>query len=200
MAFHDYLYTYYDRNLSHPNMGYEYYGIGNGLELEEVFPPSDLEMMEEIVPRFVDEDHFMVYCLTVSGHLNYNREGNVMSDRHYDEVAGLPYSEGVKCYLACQQELELAMQDGVDFLELAAPIKQENGVLTCEKMRLGEPDASGRRSPVPTGRDGRAAVRPRNLRRRRAGRGAGVYGQRHHAQCEGPSCLLHERSRRLCCR
>ena len=49
------------------------------------------------------------------------------------------------------QELELAMQDGVDFLELAAPIKQENGVLTCEKMRLGEPDASGRRSPVPTG-------------------------------------------------
>ena len=66
-------------------MGYEYYGIGNGLELEEeVFPPSDLEMMEEIVPRFVDEDHFMVYCLTVSGHLNYNREGNVMSDRHYE--------------------------------------------------------------------------------------------------------------------
>ena len=43
------------------------------------------------------------------------------------------------------------MQDGVDFLELAAPVKQENGVLTCEKMRLGEPDASGRRSPVPTG-------------------------------------------------
>lgn len=59
-------------------MGYEYYGIGNGLELEEVFPPSDLEMMEEIVPRFIDEEHFMVYCLTVSGHLNYNREENAM--------------------------------------------------------------------------------------------------------------------------
>ena len=39
------------------------------------------------------------------------------------------------------QELELAMQDGVEFLELAAPVKQENGVLTCEKMRLGRPDA-----------------------------------------------------------
>ena len=52
---------------------------------------------------------------------------------------------------ASKQELELAMQDGVEFLELAAPVKQENGVLTCEKMRLGEPDASGRRSPVPTG-------------------------------------------------
>ena len=103
MAFHDYLYTYYDRDKSFPNMGYEYYALGHGLELEEIWPPSDLEMMEEIVPMFVDEEQFMVYCLTVSGHLNYNREGNVMSDRHYDEVAGLPYSEGVKCYLACQQ-------------------------------------------------------------------------------------------------
>ena len=73
-------------------------------------------MMEEIVPMFVDEEQFMVYCLTVSGHLNYNREGNVMSDRHYDEVAGLPYSEGVKCYLACQQELELAVKSLVDQL------------------------------------------------------------------------------------
>ena len=49
------------------------------------------------------------------------------------------------------QELELAMADGVRFLELAAPVKQENGKLVCEKMTLGEPDASGRRSPVPTG-------------------------------------------------
>ena len=49
------------------------------------------------------------------------------------------------------QELELAIADGVRFLELAAPVKQENGKLVCEKMVLGEPDASGRRSPVPTG-------------------------------------------------
>ena len=49
------------------------------------------------------------------------------------------------------QELELALADGVRFLELAAPMKQEIGKLTYEKMRLGEPDASGRRAPVPTG-------------------------------------------------
>ena len=73
MAFHDYLYDYYDRNLSHPNMGYEYYAIGQGLQMESAsqFPPSDLEMMEEIVPMFVNEEQFSVYCLTVSGHLNY---------------------------------------------------------------------------------------------------------------------------------
>ena len=49
------------------------------------------------------------------------------------------------------QELELATADGVSFLELAAPVKQENGKLLYERMKLGEPDASGRRSPVPTG-------------------------------------------------
>ena len=46
----------------------------------------------------------MVYMLTVSGHLNYSREENAQADRHYDEVAGLPYSEAVKCYLASQME------------------------------------------------------------------------------------------------
>ena len=140
MAFHDYLYTYYDRDKSFPNMGYEYYALGHGLELEEIWPPSDLEMMEEIVPMFVDEEQFMVYCLTVSGHLNYNREGNVMSDRHYDEVAGLPYSEGVKCYLACQQELELAMESLVRQLEEAGRLEDTVIVLSADHYPYGLTD------------------------------------------------------------
>ena len=37
------------------------------------------------------------------------------------------------------------------FAELAAPVKQADGVLKCEKMVLGEADASGRRSPVGSG-------------------------------------------------
>ncbi len=52
---------------------------------------------------------------------------------------------------ADEHELMLAIEDGVELVELAAPVKQENGVLTVETMRLGEPDASGRRSPVGTG-------------------------------------------------
>ena len=35
--------------------------------------------------------------------------------------------------------------------ELAAPARQAGGVLTCEKMVLGAPDSSGRRSPVASG-------------------------------------------------
>ncbi|MCI8537408.1 MAG: putative selenate reductase subunit YgfK [Oscillospiraceae bacterium] len=53
---------------------------------------------------------------------------------------------------ASQEELELAEADGVAFRELLAPVGVKDGVLTCKVMELGAPDASGRRSPVDTGR------------------------------------------------
>jgi dihydropyrimidine dehydrogenase (NAD+) subunit PreT len=55
-----------------------------------------------------------------------------------------------------QEELDIARLDGVNFIFLAAPaLVKGSGCkvkkLICEKMELGEPDASGRRAPVPTG-------------------------------------------------
>ncbi|MGK2863688.1 MAG: NAD(P)-dependent oxidoreductase [Chitinophagaceae bacterium] len=53
-------------------------------------------------------------------------------------------------------ELDIAKLDGCEIIWLAAPkeVKEENGKATelvCSVMKLGEPDASGRRSPVDTG-------------------------------------------------
>lgn len=143
LAYHDYLYDYYDRNLSHPNMGYEYYGIGNGLDMEideENFPPSDQEMMEKIVPQFVDEDQFMVYCLTVSGHLKYDYESNSMARRHWNQVSDLGYSEAVTAYLACQMELELAMESLVNQLEEAGKLDDTVIVLSADHYPYGLTD------------------------------------------------------------
>ena len=139
-AFHNYLYNYYDRDKSHPNMGYDYYALGQGLELEEVWPPSDLEMVEKILPLFVDEDKFMVYCLTVSGHLTYTLESTAMSARHWDAVANLPYSEEVRCYLACQMELELAMEHLLDQLEAAGKLDDTVIVLSADHYPYGLTD------------------------------------------------------------
>jgi dihydropyrimidine dehydrogenase (NAD+) subunit PreT len=55
-----------------------------------------------------------------------------------------------------QVELDIARLDGCEIIWLAAPkeILGENGkvkAIVCSKMQLGEPDASGRRSPVDTG-------------------------------------------------
>ena len=63
----------------------------------------------------------------------------------------LVYRRTKKYMPADAEELELAMADGVKFLELVSPVEQKDGKLLCRKMKLGEPDASGRRSPVDTG-------------------------------------------------
>ena len=50
-------------------------------------------------------------------------------------------------------EIHEAKEEGVNFQFLTAPVKLEKRdgklVLTCQQMVLGEPDASGRRKPVP---------------------------------------------------
>ena len=52
---------------------------------------------------------------------------------------------------ADEEELRMALEDGVEFLELLAPEGLKDGQLICHVMELGAPDASGRRSPVDTG-------------------------------------------------
>lgn len=55
-----------------------------------------------------------------------------------------------------KHELDIAMLDGCEIIWLASPIKVKGSAgkvkqLVCSKMKLGEPDASGRRSPIDTG-------------------------------------------------
>jgi formate dehydrogenase major subunit len=55
---------------------------------------------------------------------------------------------------ALLSEAEEAEKEGVVFDFLTAPVRLERGsqhrlLLTCQRMRLGEPDASGRRRPIP---------------------------------------------------
>jgi putative selenate reductase len=65
--------------------------------------------------------------------------------------ATILYRRTKKFMPADEHELQLAIADGVEFVELAAPVKQSRGKLLCDKMILGEPDESGRRSPVKSG-------------------------------------------------
>jgi len=54
---------------------------------------------------------------------------------------------------AIHEEIEEALEEGIELTELVAPLRlhedAQGPVLTCQRMRLGEPDASGRRAPVP---------------------------------------------------
>ena len=116
-AYHNHTYSYYDRHLSHPNMGYEYKGIGNGLQMTETWPRSDLEMMEVTIPEYIDQEPFHIYYLTISGHLRYTFTGNQMARKNQSVVEHLPYSSNVRAYLATQVELDRAMEYLLDALE-----------------------------------------------------------------------------------
>ena len=107
-----------------------------------------IEWMKELKPQVKP-------CL--SGHVIVVGAGNTAMDaarvakRMGAESSTIVYRRTKKYMPADEHELQLAIDEGVGFVELAAPVKQENGLLTLEKMALGEPDASGRRAPVPTG-------------------------------------------------
>jgi phosphoglycerol transferase MdoB-like AlkP superfamily enzyme len=109
-AYHNHSYDYYDRHLTHQNMGYDYKGLGNGLELERTWPESDLEMMEKTIPDYIYHERFHAYYMTVSGHLIYDFKNNQMARKNRSLVQDLPYSNSVKAYLAGQIELDRALE------------------------------------------------------------------------------------------
>lgn len=122
-GYHNNSYTYYGRDQSHTNMGYQWYGTGNWFQPEtnengqEYWPQSDLQLMLQSMDLYMDSELFHTYYMTVSGHMLYDVNSNQMAYRNYDTVADLPYSETTKGYLACQMELEKAMEALVGELE-----------------------------------------------------------------------------------
>ena len=127
-AYHNHTYTYYNRDISHPNMGYDYYGLGGGLDVQPSWPESDLEMLEKTLPQaLAGETPFHNYYITVRGHLNYSFPGNAMAYKHRDEVADLDMSEEARAYIACNMELDRALEYALEQLELAGEL--ENTVI-----------------------------------------------------------------------
>lgn len=64
----------------------------------------------------------------------------------------LIYRRTARYMPADEEELELALKDGVIFKELMSPVAYRDGKIICDEMELGEADASGRRSPKATGK------------------------------------------------
>lgn len=126
-AYHNHSYDYYDRDKYLTNIGYDYKAIGKGLDLgENVWPNSDLKMMQKTTGDYINSDSFSVYYMTVSGHGGYSY--NTMSSRNSDAVKNLKYSDEVKGYLASNIELDKAMKYLLDELKKAG---KYNNTLIC---------------------------------------------------------------------
>ena len=136
-AYHDYIGDFYNRNITHANMGYTFKAADSGLDMKIDWPSSDLEMMEASVDDYLSsKEPFHAYYMTFSGHYQYNWD-NAMSDKNRDAVRDLPYSEPVKAYIACNLELENALTYLMERLEQAGVAGKTCIVLTNDHYPYG---------------------------------------------------------------
>ena len=119
-AYHNNSYTFQSRNKYLKAIGFDnFLACKNGLEKEincKQWPQSDVAMIEATYEDWINQDNFMVFYATVSGHGEYSWS-NAMSRKHKSAVEHLPYSEKVKAYIAAQIELDKALELLINKLE-----------------------------------------------------------------------------------
>ena len=126
-AYHDNIYNYYNRDKTHPNLGYDYQGVGSGLTVTEdgSWPYSDLEMMQNTIGDYIDGyvsdgTPFHVYYMTVSGHGSYGWGHAMAAKNRAKAQAAYPNaSTQVQSYVAANLELENALTYLLEQLEAA---------------------------------------------------------------------------------
>ena len=122
-AYHNNEYNFQSRNKYLNALGFNNYtGCGNGLETKmncNIWPQSDSEMISSTIDDYINNDEpFMTYYVTVSGHMAYNW-GNAMSKKHKEKVDQLDYPTDIKAYIATQIELDEALNILIEKLKKA---------------------------------------------------------------------------------
>ena len=139
-----------------------YLGIGVGLARQLDIPGEELEGVEDAI-KFIYDIREKGYDkvavgdkVAVIGMGMTAIDAATQAKRLGAKEVTLVYRRTEKEKPCTQVELDIAKLDGCDIIWLASPkeVRGNNGKvneLFCSVMKLGEPDASGRRSPVDTG-------------------------------------------------
>ena len=120
-AFHSGVYDFYDRDITHENLGYAtYLGRGNGIE-DLLVDYTDTSLFEGTLPTYIDKQPFSVYYMTLSGHCTYLESSNLTTKylSRVEAVLGDTYKDVTKYYFCYQMELESALTYLVNALEEA---------------------------------------------------------------------------------
>ncbi len=135
-AYHDYYYDFQSRDKYLSDIGFDNYkACYNGLEGKmacDIFPTSDNEMIEASIDDYINDDKFMVYYATVSGHGLWGFGYNAMAQRNKELVQDLDYSDTVKAYISANLELEKAMTTLINKLEEAGKLDDTVIVLAAD--------------------------------------------------------------------
>ena len=138
-SYHDHYATYYDRDHYLISLGYDKYtACYRNLNMNcTQWPNSDLSMMKATMDDYINNDQFLAYYMTVSGHLEYTREGNAMVSKNWSTVANLPYSYRAKSYLAANKELDLAIAYTIERLTAAGKLDDTVIIVSSDHYPYG---------------------------------------------------------------
>ena len=140
-AYHNHTATYYERDKYIETMGYNsYLAVGTGLEDRmdtSNWPNSDYEMVKTTVDDYINNEKFMAYYMTVSGHMNYTKLGSAMVYKNWEQVKDLPYSNKAKGYLAANIELDKAVGELLSRLEQAGKLEDTVIVISGDHYPYG---------------------------------------------------------------
>ena len=138
-AYHNNSAYFQDRNVYLKGQGFKNFkGCYNGMEKLincNMWPQSDVEMINATIGDYIsNEEPFMTYYITVSGHFYYTFAENSMAKKNKKYVNHLDYPEEVRGYLATQIELDKAMELLLTKLEESGKLDNTVIVLTADHL------------------------------------------------------------------
>lgn len=143
---HGWTYSYYRRDITMPNLGYEYYGYDRYKKgykyalsgIKDSWPTSDVDVIKSSYPIISKSSPFIAYYMTISGHLPYNfTGGNAMSNRNRGAVSNLDADDSIKAYIASQIELDKSLKLLIDNLRSDNILDDTVIVLTADHYPYG---------------------------------------------------------------
>lgn len=124
--------------------------VQGSLKLESGMPKNALEFLAEF--KQTDGNVSLGKYVVVIGGGNTAMDTARAAKRNAGvEHVYLVYRRTRRYMPADEEELVMALEDGVEFKELLFPVKLENGQLFCKVMQLSDYDVSGRRGVTETG-------------------------------------------------
>lgn len=155
------------------------------LRLEKGTPVNALEFLADFKEKNGDLDIGRNVVIIGGGNTAMDTARAAKRTRGVEHVY-LVYRRTKRYMPADEEELIMAVDDGVEFMELLSPVKLENGKLLCKVMKLGDYDASGRRGVTETGEEKEIPADTVIAARRRAGAHSLLSGLRHQRKRQGP--------------
>lgn len=119
-SYHDYTDQYYYRHTFEPNFGAnKFYGVDDlkmSWKWEYKEWPSDVTFVKKTLPKFIDEDKFASYMITVTSHAPYMYSSE-WGDEYLSLFKGLKVDTATKRYLSKIKIVDLALEEMLKELE-----------------------------------------------------------------------------------